>query len=470
MAVEKSCYCIDVNCESALDTVSKTMTDLLTGLSHDLDKTLPAILIGSIITSVLSNHPTNLQVALGVLIRNSKELVKQMYGFGVTCSYDEVLRFKKSAAVDAARDAELTGIAHAEAGLVQVVGDNFDAEISSQNGKQSTHSLALLLTQTDQSERPRDMAHQIKRIKKADMSKPIDYEVPVQRYNGPKKPEMPQNAKCKTVLPLRVLAQQVIARKSAEKVDLAFMKDVLSKPECPEFNGYNTAASREQDRSPKQKTNAVYLPLIDMTPSDPDTMMTAMTRAQQITLKTGQEFVVFTCDLQLYRVALYVIWAYPEQFSNVIMRLGGMHSLMSFVGSIGALMAETGLNESMASVFGGVSKMLSGKKFPQNVRAMRMVAEEILRKVVRITDINNMDELMTLLESIAASSKTSKLWVDVLVKPVFIMMMFIRAEREGNWLLHLEAFRQMLPYFFAAAHVNYARCGLQYLRANGITS
>ncbi len=77
--------------------------------------------------------------------------------------------------------------------------------------------MALLLTQTDQSERPRYMAHQIKRIKKADMSKPIDYEVPVQRYNGPKKPEMSQNVKYKTVLPLRVLAQQVIARKSAER-------------------------------------------------------------------------------------------------------------------------------------------------------------------------------------------------------------------------------------------------------------
>ena len=55
-----------------------------------------------------------------------------------------------------------------------------------------------------------------------------------------------------------------------------------------------------------------------MTPSDPDTMMTALTQAQHRTHKTGQEFVVFTCDLQLYRVALHVLWTYPDRFPNVI--------------------------------------------------------------------------------------------------------------------------------------------------------
>ena len=45
------------------------------------------------------------------------------------------------------------------------------------------------------------------------------------------------------------------------------------------------------------------------------------------------------------------------------------------------------------------------------------------------------------------------------------MMMYVRAEREGDWPLHLVAVKQMLPYFFAAAHVNYARYGLYYLRS-----
>jgi hypothetical protein len=43
------------------------------------------------------------------------------------------------------------------------------------------------------------------------------------------------------------------------------------------------------------------------------------------------------------------------------------------------------------------------------------------------------------LEALASKSKTTKMWVDVLIKPVLIMMMFIRAERESDWPLHLEA-------------------------------
>ena len=57
------------------------------------------------------------------------------------------------------------------------------------------------------------------------------------------------------------------------------------------------------------------------------------------------QFVVLPCDLQVYRVALEVQWIYPEKFSNIILRLGWMHSLMSFIGSIGTLMTDTGLSD-----------------------------------------------------------------------------------------------------------------------------
>ena len=56
-------------------------------------------------------------------------------------------------------------------------------------------------------------------------------------------------------------------------------------------------------------------------------------------------------------------------------------------------------------------------------------------------------------------------WVDVFIKPVLTMMLYVRAEREGDWPLHLRAVKLMMPYFFASRHVNYARCGLYYLRS-----
>ncbi len=49
------------------------------------------------------------------------------------------------------------------------------------------------------------------------------------------------------------------------------------------------------------------------------------------------------------------------------------------------------------STFGGVMKMLSGKKFPQNVRALRMVVEELLRHVIPMAE--NFSSLMSELEN-----------------------------------------------------------------------
>ena len=60
-----------------------------------------------------------------------------------------------------------------------------------------------------------------------------------------------------------------------------------------------------------------------------------------------------------------------------------------------------------------------------------------------------MEELLTRLDHAGSASNTSKLWADCFIKPVFIMMLYVRAEREGDWPLHLVAVKQMLPYFGA---------------------
>ena len=51
------------------------------------------------------------------------------------------------------------------------------------------------------------------------------------------------------------------------------------------------------------------------------------------------------------------------------------------------------------------------------------------------------------------------------MKPVFISMLLVWAEREGDWPLHLVAVAAMLPNIFAAGHWNYARYSLYYLRS-----
>ena len=109
--------------------------------------------------------------------------------------------------------------------------------------------------------------------------------------------------------------------------------------------------------------------------------------------------------------------------------------------------------------------MLTGKKFPMNMGAMRMVAEELLRDIVGKGQLKDHDDFMTVLHDLAAKSRTAKMWVDAFIKPVLIMMLYVRAERSGDWPLHLQAVKLMMPYFFASRNINYARYGLYYLRS-----
>jgi hypothetical protein len=190
--------------------------------------------------------------------------MKRFHAFGVTCSYDEVLHFKKSAACSALTEMEFLGIVNADHGLMQVVVDNFDTDIYSQNGKVTTHSLAMLVTQPEEEE-VTNTQKSLKRISKCAMSAPIDYEVHTCRYNGPKNPEMPKEDSLKSVLPLKILCAKSGSCKRADDIDATFLLDILqNKRDFPEYHGYNTALSRNQGHAVQKKTKAKYLPLVDM--------------------------------------------------------------------------------------------------------------------------------------------------------------------------------------------------------------
>ena len=64
---------------------------------------------------------------------------------------------------------------------------------------------------------------------------------------------------------------------------------------------------------------------------------------------------------------------------------------------------------------------------------------------------------------LAKTSRTSKLWLQYLDN-IAVVKMFIRAERTGDWNLHLVSLNKMLNLFAATAHVNYAKCARLHLQ------
>ena len=461
ISFDKESYDGRINISVAKGDVSPTFSKLLSLIEPKKlnPNALSSLLIGNMVTAHVAKRFTTLSLSLAIMVRK-KKLVEKLYQFGVVSSYDELKRFRASAAASASTKITTSILRHHSQGLVQGVADNFDCMISSMNGLKQTHSLALIMTQHGEVD-DEEIENTIPRLKKADLTDLDLRDVPIPEYRGPKKPSMPHQQSLQKVQSLKILAMAATASGIAKEIDFEFFKSIAIDPNTPEYAGFNSKRCREAGISPQVKTVCMYTPLIDETPADPSAIMACVDEAIRLTTDTGQEYTILTYDQQLYKLLVDLLWTYPNRYQKVIARLGGMHLLMSFIGCVGNLMSNSGLLEIMKSTFAGVEKMLLGSKyFPQNLRALRMVVEELLRPYSHFDSSDMLDEF---LEKVSKESKTAKLWVENLIKPVQLMMMFVRAEREGDWPLHLRVVSKMLPYFFAAGHHNYARYATYYM-------
>ena len=187
-------------------------------------------------------------------------MINYFHKFNVTSSYEELRRCCISAAQSVAKNPQGASQFSSENGLVQVVVDNFDAQIASQNGQKATHGIAMIVTQSGQPKPGHlQQINEIPKIKhlKQEETKACQLEladVEVQCYNGPNKPNMPEKYKYKVVPPLHFLARQKVSINRAILDDLEFLMAVISQDPCPEYGGFNTKRARESGKQPEQKT------------------------------------------------------------------------------------------------------------------------------------------------------------------------------------------------------------------------
>ena len=221
-----------------------------------------------------------------------------------------------------------------------------------------------------------------------------------------------------------------------------------------EWSGLNALSERGMIDVHKPKTLCVFGPLIDSPPSHPDTVLSTMEYLDHTLKSLGMVEVHLKLDMQLYIVACLIKWNDPIRWRSIILRPGMMHTLMSFIGTIGYTMKATGIDELVGSAFGGIPNILNGKAWPKSMRAFRMIVAALLDSFLE--GEKSHDDIIRYLDR-ARNHPTGKLWVDCFIIPTLIAHRFLRAEREGDWLLQQECLDIMLPYFFVAGHHHYAR-------------
>ena len=81
----------------------------------------------------------------------------------------------------------------------------------------------------------------------------------------------------------------------------------------------------------------------------------------------------------------------------------------------------------------------------------------LLESISESKELHQLNEcLLQYKRLLCEKSPTGRLWLQYM-EYVGTLKLFIRAERTGNWNLHLVAVERMLNLFVATAHVHYAK-------------
>ena len=528
--------------DSNLSDLPETLQVLLRTLFSEKNPDVKIASLGQAI--VQATRPrvliSPLQIGLAVELHHhfgSKFLIDTLNSLGFCSSYSEVKKFEVSAAVSQGTD--IPGLTSGH--FVQFIADNVDHNIRTLDGHNTFHGMGIIAGVTPGTKRQR----------------------PVPRISGTSQDLI---ALGKIGIHFYKAQFNYMSRLTYEKLHLPTIKDSSWKLDLLSKLSWNTQIPTpgwsglmqmvQQGFHPGQ-SSIHFLPMIDMNPSDLtciySTLMFVSAEAKRYGLKA-----VLTFDQPLFWKATTIIINEPvdSELRSVVLRLGGFHIQMSFLGSIGHLMSGSGLSEVLETVFASnaVGHMMTGKSVSRAVRGhmlvdtalnammfAKMYGKAVIEEPHRDKTLENSpgnqeleslsdvsllrteqpevvcsaqesdsdddalqdtnvtkhctDELSeaihlyetllngdtsaevvyehTILDKInekfvgakksLIQHRTASLWLQYM-EMIDILRKFIKAERTGNWRLHLQSVQEMLPYFAAAGHNFYVKSAYIYLQ------
>lgn len=439
--------------------------------------------------------PKNL--SLGMAVRHmsgSAQLIGLLNGFGHCVSNSVVLNHDTALAEQELSRGESAIPSVIQPGIpTTVVWDNNDFGEETLSGRGTTHNTNGIIIQNCNT-KPSSQEHcssitvnpAVKRTRKRSMQPP---EENLATYCGGKKDGPMPFAKDVS------LSQSVYAPilQTPSKVDMAYyITKFRSDKLLPSWTGFNQLLSRIQV---PPKSVVGYLPVIDASPTEMDTVLTILNRSVDIANKLQLETVVIVMDQAIYSKAQIIRWRNAHFMKRLVIRLGSFRTAMSFLGCLGKRFRDAGLQdiltESEVVGAGSVNGVFTGKHYNRAVRAYKLLAEA-MHQMRLATYMNSIPEeeaalvrqltatlseafpgqqyeavlqgdsfqrFMTSYEKFieAGNKKQTFAFWSSFIEMVEVLLLFLRGTREANWQLHLASIREMLPWMFAYDHVNYGR-------------
>ena len=424
----------------------------------------------------------------------SRWLIDELSKLGFSVSYDEVKRYKQSVV---ANDDSINKIVAEKPAFTQWIADNVDHNISTLDGKGTFHGMGIIAASTEKAfnvswKIPRQ---KVKRI--SEITEPL--RIPIEQYIQEGRKAL-ASIKFTSVVDLNISDDSHQPR----SIDLLWQMGYFFKNQQPSWSGF---MQRYVSGNHPGQSDVNFLPIINLNPSDESciysTLLFVIHQAQQLNIETP----CITFDQPLFIKAFEIS---QSKNLHIVVRLGGFHLLMSFLGGIATIMDGSGLREAMEMIYAPhtVNHMLDGKAYARAVRCHFLIEaslkhtlieqmnssldqykistqdlkeiEALYNKVINgqgeelketTTDQKETLKKLSVLiaeykTSLSESSRTAKLWLQYL-SYIGLIKDFIYAERVGDWSLHLLTVKRMLNLFAASGRVNYAKCARLYLQSMG---
>ena len=502
-------------------------------------------------------------------VYGSKWLLKELSALGFSMSYEEVTRFKQNVHRHEQIDDYLKD--YFPGSFRHWHGDNADINIATIDGKGTFHAMGIMVSSTGKREMGSNMPPIPRRkiIKVGDLIK--NRGIPIKPYIPPLSSGL-SKISFKPLIELRL--PYIIPKDTS--MDIMWHAARFLKNPIPSWSGYMSKVSRGDYPG---KSHTQLLPIIDLDPNNLScifsTLLFVVKQAKHLNVKTP----CMTFDLPLWHKSSEI--AAASSF-DIVLILGGFHTMMSYMGSISSIMNGSGLDEALTTVYAknSVPSIKSGKAVSRAIRSHFLVEAALVTKLMKpilpditketvdhneiefvhpgsddevenddlmydeaqleihtscdseepmigdsendenendydvdeeieneeieiessvkepikspseeqmmrlkslfdrinenpdnaVSEVNESPELIMIQnllddhkENLRTASRTAQLWIQY-IEYVGVLKLYIRAERTGNWPLHLYAVEKMLNVFAATGHVNYARCARLYLQ------
>lgn len=353
---------IDSDIDKNLEFLPPTLQLLLNQLFSGKDTSRKVAFVGQAIMQ--STRPrallAPLQIGMGVLLHHSfasRFLIDTLNHAGFCSSYEEVLSFKRNAAVS-----QGTTIPDYNGEFTQYGLDNLDHNLRTIDGHGTFHGTGIIAMVTPGTNKISQVPR--KKVKDQDILSTGQIEI------------IPVSQPRKATLDIKFKEVTIASVEDpTANLDLLWKSSLLFRDVSrPNWGGF---MQNHLKRKYPGKSSILFLPMIDMNASDITCINSALHFVCKHAEEHGIENPIVTYDQPLWHKAFSLIntESQDSKLRKIIPRLGSFHTLMSFLGSIGHLMAGSGLKELLELIYApnAVEHMLSGKAVSRALRGHLIV-------------------------------------------------------------------------------------------------